>query len=124
MSIVERIMNNPEGGTISLSGADLPTTGYFVGGVVAPLVLSTPIEFTPDAAWDIEVFANYVDEYVSGADFLGWWTDEETGKLWIDATSWHGLYGQAERVTRERREIAFYDIELGRSFRPVYTREG
>ena len=42
-----------------------------------------------------------------------------TGKVYVDGTSWRLRYDQAETLCRTRREIAFYDIERGRSFRPV-----
>jgi hypothetical protein len=118
MGIAEQIIANPEGGTVSLTGNPVPESGYFVGGMVSPLILPTPIEFTPDAAFEIETFVNYLLDRV-GADYLGWWTDEETGKLWVDATSWHADYDEAERLCRERGEIAFWSIADQREFRPV-----
>lgn len=117
MNIFERIQASPEGGTVSLTGGELPVAGYYVGGMVSPLIIDDGA-LGADAEWNIGMFVNYLIEQV-GADYLGWWTDEETDKVWIDGTSWHADYDEAERVCRERNEIAFFDIERDREFRPV-----
>lgn len=115
-SIVDRIIENPEGGTAHLQGAELPGTGYYVGGVVSSLILDQPTSRTDG---DIEAFVAYIALDGNIAEYVGWWVDDETGKLYVDATTWHADYDEAERVTRERNEIAFYDIERQREFRPV-----
>jgi hypothetical protein len=104
-----QIVENPEGGTASLRGAELPTSGYFVGGIVFPLVLPGELGFAPAAEWYVEVFATYLTEHIN-ADFLGWWTDSETGKVWVDGTTWHATGLEAGRVGRERGEIAIFDV--------------
>ena len=121
--IIEKIFANPEGGTAPLHRDTLPTTGYYVGGAVSPLILSDPLEFTPDARWDVQVFVNYLREYVA-CQYVGWWSDSETGKVWIDATTWHTDEFTAGKVARERREIAIYDIHNDRELRIAYTEEG
>ena len=118
MSIVQQITRNPEGGTVAIVGTTLPKTGYFVGGIVASLIVDTDPGWAHDSRPEIEFFVNYLTERV-GAGYVGWWTDEETGKVYIDGTTWHETYDEAERVTRERNEIAFWDIERQREFRPV-----
>jgi hypothetical protein len=118
-NIASQILDDPEGGTVSLAGDPLPTVGYFVGGVVTPLILDTPSQHP---RWDREAmdgFIEYLNSPAVGALYLGWWTDEETGTLWVDGTTWHADYDEAERTTRERGEIAFWDIERQREFRPV-----
>jgi hypothetical protein len=119
-SIADKIMNSPSGGTISLRGEDLPKTGYFVGGLVSPLIIPSPLEFAPDAKWEIEVFVSYLTESTD-ASYVGWWTDDETDNLWIDGTSWHPTELLAGNVGRERREIAVYDIAGQREVRLAYT---
>lgn len=119
MNITSLIIASPDGGTVSLTADPLPTTGYFVGGLVRPLILGNGIEFTPDALFQIDVFLDYLNGPTVGAPFIGWWTDEKTGRVYVDATTWHESYWVAERECRRRHEIAFYDIERGRSFRPV-----
>lgn len=118
MNFTEQIIANPEGGTVSLTGDPLPTVGYFIGGVVAPLVLDEKGTLA-DEKEALDAFIAYLNGPTVGALYLGWWTDEETGKLYVDGTSWRSSYDQAEQLCRMRREIAFYDIERGRSFRPV-----
>ena len=75
-----------------------------------PIFLGEDLAFTPDAAWDVEVFATYLAEVI-GAHYLGWWADSETGKVWVDGTTWYGDLAEAARVGRYRNEIAIYDIE-------------
>lgn len=112
-NFTQQILANPEGGTVSLTASELPTTGYYVGGKVVPLV----IDDSADVEDDIDFFVEYL--HTLGAEYLGWWTDEETGKLWVDASDWFAEYEQAETVCRARGEIAFYSIADERSFRPV-----
>lgn len=115
MNITNQILAAREGGTVSLEGRDLPTTGYFVGGIVAALIVGDE----PERA-EIDTFIAYLTDRI-GADYVGWWTDLETGQLYIDGTTWHADYDEAERLCRERGEIAFWDIEREREFRPVIT---
>lgn len=121
--IIEKIFANPEGGTAPLYSEELPSIGYYVGGLASPLILSTPLEYVPDARWDAKVFINYLREYVA-CQYVGWWSDSETGKVWIDATTWHTREFTAEKVARERREIAIYDIHNDRELRIAYTEGG
>jgi hypothetical protein len=119
VSITDRILAEPEGGTASLGAHEVPTTGYFVGGVVASLVLDMP---TSHSDAKIHEFVGRLFRTLD-AEYVGWWVDGETGKLYVDGTSWHADYDEAESVCRQRHEIAFYDIENQRDFRPVVTSE-
>lgn len=120
MNITEQIIASPEGGTVSLTGGPVPESGYFVGGMVSPLVLE-PEELLLSTGHEmIDTFVTYLLDRVS-ADYLGWWTDEETGKLWVDATSWHETEWEAGRVGRQRREIAIYDAANQRELRLTYV---
>lgn len=123
MNIAAQITRNPEGGTVGLEGRDLPATGYFVGGVVASLIVDTGPGWAYDERPGIDFFIAYLADRV-GAEYVGWWVDGETGKLYVDGTSWHADYDEAERACRERGEIAFWDIERQREFRPVYVPQG
>lgn len=111
----EQIMASPAGGTLSLTGDPLPTEGYYVGGLVSPLILDGT-----DAQSDVSVFTEYLLDTLD-VKFIGWWTDEETGHLWVDGVSHHATEHRASRLARERREIAIFDIVRGRELRLVYA---
>jgi hypothetical protein len=116
----EQIMASPVGGTLSLTGDPLPTEGYFVGGVVSPLILD-PEDSPQERADQVKCFAEHLLARSAFARFLGWWTDEETGRLWVDGVSHHATEYRASRFGRIRREIAIYDIVRGRELRLVYA---
>lgn len=122
MDYFAQIITSPEGGTASLNEriTALPDTGYYVGGLVSPLVIDDVDSITQDDRWNLEVFVAYLIETV-GADYIGWWTDSETGKLWIDGTTWHLGEFIAARVGRERGELAIYDIRGERELRLAYV---
>jgi hypothetical protein len=98
------ILATPVGGTLALDRSELPTTGYFVGGLVSALIYGA--ENDPD---DVDCFAEYLD-HATPAQFIGWWTDQETQALWVDGTSWHEGLTEALVIARDRNEIAIYDI--------------
>lgn len=115
MNIVEQIFASPEGGTASLNGGKLPVYGYFVGGLVSPLIL----DGTSDAAGardEIEAFVAYLAESTD-AGYAGWWTDEETGKVYVNGVDWYGSEMRAADIGHQRREIAVYDIADQRELR-------
>ncbi|HKZ21138.1 MAG TPA: hypothetical protein VJQ57_13640 [Acidimicrobiia bacterium] len=104
-STVATILANREGGTLKLDGLPLPEVGYFVGGLIPALV----VPHDESAESEIEDFL--LDAGTApGVDFLGWWTDSEDGRLWVDGSDWHLLRTDALRVAAERGEIAIYDI--------------
>lgn len=115
MEIVEQIFASPEGGTASLTGKELPTTGYFVGGLVSPLILDETSD-AAEARDEIEGFVAYLAESTD-AEYVGWWADEETGKVWVDGTDWYSTEVRAAGIGRQRHEIAVYDIANERELR-------
>lgn len=113
--LVNQILSTPDGGTVRMDGRPLPTTGYFVGGA------GRALEIEASGAADM---ISRITEFLNGITFdramyVGWWTDTETGKLWLDTTTWTGNYNQAEEWCRSREEIAFWDIARQREFRPI-----
>lgn len=121
MDYFEQVTASPEGGTASLrDGHPLPTTGYFVGGIVSPLIFFTGELEGAEAPWNLETFTTYLIEQIN-ADFLGWWTDEETGHLYVDGVTWHETEFEAGRIGRGRRELAIYDVARQRELRLVYV---
>lgn len=120
MNFTQQIMESPSGGTASLKGGHLPLSGYYVGGLVSPLILE-PEDSPSERREALDTFIEYLNGPTVGAPFLGWWTDEETGKVWIDGTSWHETESEAGRIGRQRREIAVFDIERDRELRLTYV---
>lgn len=116
MNFTEQIMANPSGGTVSLTGDDLPVTGYFVGGVVSPLILE-PSDSPAERRAMLDDFIDYLNGPTVGAAYLGWWTDEETGRVWVDGTSHHADHDVASKIGFRRHEIAIFDIARGRELR-------
>lgn len=107
MDITSRIIESRSGGTVRLDGGELPSYGYFVGGIISPLIVGDD-NLLP--VTEIDNFVDYVRTQTD-APYLGWWTDEETGKLYVDATSWEPDVDKATRLGEERGEIAIFDIE-------------
>lgn len=108
MDITSRIVASRSGGTARLDGGELPNYGYFVGGIISPLIVG---EDTLLPVTEIDNFVDYVRSPHVEAEYLGWWTDTETGKLYVDATSWVADVDKAVRLGEERGEIAIFDIE-------------
>jgi hypothetical protein len=120
MNFTSQIIQNPEGGTVALAWDEVPTAGYLVGGLVSPLVLDEQGTLA-DEREALDAFIEYINGPTVGAPFLGWWTDEETGKLYVDATTWHGTEFEAGRIGRERREIAIFDCQRRTSLYLTYV---
>lgn len=104
-SIISQILANPVGGTVDLTGGPLPTTGYFVGGAAGDAIVFDP---KVAGALDCDRLARFLRWAPS--EFIGWWTDEVTGLVWIDCSDWYGNRRVARGVTTKRSEIAFWDI--------------
>jgi hypothetical protein len=102
MNIFHEIYQSPEGGTVDLQKEELPTDGYFVGGVGAPLVFETVDRLAPIP----------LDSFARGlkSRYLGWWTDSETGQLWIDGSDWYQSLSATLVTARDRGELAVYDV--------------
>jgi hypothetical protein len=121
MNITSLIIESPSGGTSSLTGDELPVTGFFVGGVIPPLVLDASELWTSAARRQIDEFVERLNGPTVGVLYLGWWLDEDTDKVWIDGTTWHETEPEAVRTGRKRREIAIFDIERGRELRLAHA---
>lgn len=102
------IDNEPGGGTRALSGGPLPSWGYFVGGA-GPLLVFQSEDRMREHWGMVESFVSAV--YVHGYEHIGWWTDPETGKFYLDVSTWHESAITADQRADERGEIAFYGVE-------------
>jgi hypothetical protein len=93
-------------GTLSVDGGEPAAAGYFVGGASAPLVFGSLEKASHHTALgDIIEFLKSTE-----TAFVGWWTDSETGKVYVDDTTWHSSLALATHAAQERSEIAFWDI--------------
>ena len=121
MEFTDQVLATPAGGTIAFDGSALPTTGYFVGGIVSPLII-TEQDNPAERHHMLDAFVSYLRGLTDvTVPFLGWWTDDETGHLWVDGTTWHGSEFEAGRIGRGRREIAIFDIAGERELRLAYV---
>jgi hypothetical protein len=102
--LYDLIIGAPAGGTTHLIMPDAiqPKHGYFVGGHGPCLVLPSMEHLTRELA---DSFASHIR-----TDWVGWWTDSETGKIYLDAVQWYPFRVDAEREARYAGEIAFYDV--------------
>lgn len=92
-----------EGATVHHDGSVNPYgTGYYIGGIFPPLVFdSVETVDRGEIAWWIGTHP---------ANLYGVWTDDETGKVYVDATQWAITRRNAIEVGRERGELAVWDI--------------
>lgn len=103
------IMATPEGGTYDTFAETAPTTGYWVGGAGSVLTFPSVDRMSPSM---IEAFVHH-----GTVRYVGWWTDAETGKVWLDAVEWIPTLSGAASIARNRGEIAFWDIANDREIR-------
>lgn len=99
-----------DGGTVDRDGMFDPNrTGYYVGGLYPSLVFDSVHDVDRgEVAWWVGThFARY----------YGIWTDDETGKVYIDAVQWSVSREAAVRVGRYRGEIAVWDVKNGQEIR-------
>ena len=91
-----------DGGTVSVGGLSLPETGYYVGGVVPTLGFGSRGEVRfPEVLSFLET---------SGTSYVGFWVDQEDGRVHFDAVDWYEWGTLAETVGASRGEIAIWDI--------------
>lgn len=119
-NLAEQILSTPDGGTIRTDGHPLPKSGYFIGGAGRAMAIEPRSDNLLSDAYTRDQVGNFLRGIqLDRAMYVGWWTDSETGKLWLDTTTWTANYNQAEQWTTDRGEIAFWDIARAREFRPV-----
>lgn len=102
------IDNEPAGGTRALVGPEVQTHGYFVGGAGPVLVFQSEGKMREHQGM-VESFISSV--HALGYGYIGWWTDPETGKFYLDVSTWHESVITADRLASERGEIAFFGVE-------------
>lgn len=114
------ITNNSEGGTVPVSGGDVPRYGYMVGGGAPELTVNMgPLN---DPNQRLRRYERIVD-WVRGAvtDYpdasVGWWKDTETGLYHLDVAEWYESEEQALTVAAERGEKAIWDLGNGEKIR-------
>lgn len=101
-STIEQIIANPKGGTSHLVGNPLPDHGYFVGGA------GTSIVFPADIGVDRFLATQFMLR--ASGSYVGWWTDDRTGKPWLDEVDWFEQEWFARGIALDRGELAFWNI--------------
>lgn len=97
-------------GTVAYGGSDLPTTGYFVGGLYKSLILEDA------SAVRLHEVASFVTNSPA-VDYYGVWTDQEDGAVYIDGVNHYESLEEALLWASEREEIAIWDIARGEEIR-------
>ena len=123
MSIAEQILSavrgGSEGGTFPLASESLPDTGFYVGGVISSLILVPGDTSATEELADTEVFVAELQRL--GVGYVGHWTDEDDGRVYIDGVEHHTTEFAAASVARERHEISIWDIANNRELRLAYV---
>lgn len=97
-SIFTAIRNGETGGTYSVDGKPVPSDGYIVGGVIPSLINPTPAQVL-----------NLIE--TAPSDYVGFWEDSETLALYVDAVDIVRTPEAAERLSKLRGEIAYWDVK-------------
>lgn len=93
------------GGTFSLIGEDVPTSGYLVGGAGTEHVIGSD-QFTPDS---VQAFINQNRaQLFSKGFYLGTWIED--GRVYLDVSEHHDSYENAYALGQSRSEKAIWDI--------------
>lgn len=103
-SMLSKIKSGVSGGTYAVDGSAVPSDGYFVGGAVPSLINPTR-----------EQMIDFVE--TAGADYVGFWEDSETLALYVDAVDWTPSQAYAERLSKIRSEIAYWDVKRSQEVR-------
>jgi len=97
-----RSMATHEEGAVSISGANIPTEGYFVGGKFPPLIFKDASEIDPgELAW-------WVGR--NPADYYGAWDDPSTGEIHFNGVTHMGYLSTALDLAKIRGVRSVWDI--------------
>jgi len=106
-----KIAEGETGGTYSVDGHALPEHGFYVGGVVPSLINPTKAQLT-----------EFIE--LAGADYVGFWVDDNDGEVYVDAVDWTPSKAAADRLADVRGEIAYWDIARKQETRVRHAYEG
>lgn len=104
-NIVLDMIQTGTDGTLSASGDSLPTRGYWVGGMFPSLIDPVSVE-------ELEDFLHMTTR-VFDVEYIGVWTDTETGRVYIDAVQHESDVREALTLASRRGELAIWDIMAG-----------
>lgn len=105
-SVLAIAATNPSGFTVSLSDLSTPAAGYAVAAA------ETQNSFGPSGLADVLILAPAL-----GAQFVGGWLDEETGKFYFDATFVVDDLETAKELGRRNGQLAIFDLANGEEIR-------
>lgn len=113
VALLDRL-TKPDGGfTYDPKTEGEPTSGYVVATHPDRSKIFTASTLTK------EDLVNYVDDnwdlLQQAGEHLGAWHDPKTGKVWLDVSRVVADRAEAERLAREHKQIAFFDLKGGTS---------
>lgn len=105
-------------GTVPLNSLPLPSMGFYVGGSIPEMVMTSDDVNRRDAV-PIQRVIDFVHR--AGTAYVGVWTDTETDKIHFDAVEWYAEEFTAAAIARVRGELAVWDIARERELRLAYV---
>lgn len=103
----------PDGGfTVDTVSGHVPRSGYMVS--IFPD--RSEVIGNPAQTLDLIMFAVKHDLILDQAgSYFGGWHDPHTGKIWLDVSVRVSTTWRAERLCQAYGQLAYFDLELGRS---------
>lgn len=111
------------GGTFNLDGQPVfHTKGYYVGGIVPTLTMSTGTSRS-SLAEKLAVLATKLcrDGYNDGSVYLGTWVDRDI--VYIDASEWYDDVNVALTIARQLGELAIWGYQVATSIELTPARD-
>ena len=113
-------VNKTGGASYNVMTSELnPTTGYMVSFIGYEKVLDKkPTTYNEFSDIMRDYFTSRVwDAIITIPNlFIGLWTDEKTGKFYIDLSQNEPSFEMALELAIDRKQLAIYDCEKGKSF--------
>lgn len=112
-------LNTDNGGTVSMTGDYVPTTGYMVGGYVDSLIFDSMYLESDHIPYEMIVrfVVTHFKLATTDSMFVGAWLDKETDQVYIDLSQRFTDRAVAIHAAIDNDEIAIWDLEKGEEIR-------